>query len=196
MENVCHTSAVTLTYIFLVGYLSEVTVARHTSRTITSYTKRSLFSSGDVLLCTLHRTSGDAHQCPHHPRHHRRALLRNLPSSPGQKSHSVCFIWGSQYVMITLLCELCLSPSCFFQASIVWTKTKACATCLVSWLFAFGLTAPIISITTFTPDPDTPVCITSVNNNMQKTLDKFSMAFMGQAVEQNIKMSVYAFKVG
>ena len=49
------------------------------------------------------------------------------------------------------------------QASIVWTKTKACLTCLVAWLFAFGLTAPIISITTFTPDPDTPACLTSVS---------------------------------
>lgn len=50
------------------------------------------------------------------------------------------------------------------QASIVWTKTKACLTCLVSWLFAFGLTAPIISITTFTPGPPVPACLTSVDN--------------------------------
>ena len=55
-------------------------------------------------------------------------------------------------------------PFSLHQASIVWNKTKACKTCLMSWLFAFGLTAPIISITTFTPDPDTPVCITSVRD--------------------------------
>ena len=66
--------------------------------------------------------------------------------------------------VISLPCTSLVSSCSPPQASIVWTKTKACLTCLVSWLFAFGLTAPVISITTFTPDPEMPACLTSVDN--------------------------------
>ena len=50
------------------------------------------------------------------------------------------------------------------QAGIVWTKTKACLTCLVSWLIAFTFTAPIFSITQYTFDPEKPACMTEVDD--------------------------------
>ena len=81
------------------------------------------------------------------------------PRADGRNSRNLGHILSPNLALIFSA----LVKSLFFQASIVWTKTKACATCLVSWLFAFGLTAPVISITTFTADPDTPACLTNVS---------------------------------
>ena len=53
------------------------------------------------------------------------------------------------------------------QAGVVWTKSKACLTCLIAWLFAFGLTAPVLAMIEYTPKP-TPVCLTSVDNSWSK----------------------------
>lgn len=54
------------------------------------------------------------------------------------------------------------------KAGIVWTKSKACLTCLISWLFAFGFTAPILAMVTYTHDPESPVCLTEVDNFWSK----------------------------
>ncbi|TRY78556.1 hypothetical protein TCAL_11695, partial [Tigriopus californicus] len=54
------------------------------------------------------------------------------------------------------------------QAGVVWTKSKACMTCIIAWLFAFGLTAPVLAMIEYTPDPVSPVCLTSVDNFWSK----------------------------
>ena len=51
----------------------------------------------------------------------------------------------------------------------VWTKSKACLTCLISWLFAFSLTAPILAMVQYTHDPVSPVCQTSVDKIWSKS---------------------------
>ncbi len=65
------------------------------------------------------------------------------------------------------------------QAGIVCTKSKACLTCLVIWLFAFGLTAPILAMIEYTIPPEEeppagsgsgsdPACFTHVDTYWQK----------------------------
>ena len=55
------------------------------------------------------------------------------------------------------------------RAGVVWTKSKACLTCLVAWLFAFGLTAPILAMIEYTAKPDEdPGCLTRVDTYWQK----------------------------
>ncbi len=50
------------------------------------------------------------------------------------------------------------------QAGVVWTKRKACFTCIVAWIFSFGLTAPVMAMVDYNPDPDSDKasCLTSV----------------------------------
>ena len=46
------------------------------------------------------------------------------------------------------------------QAGEVCTKTKACFTCFVTWIIAFGLTAPVLAIVKFDHKEDS--CLTDV----------------------------------
>ena len=54
------------------------------------------------------------------------------------------------------------------QAGVVWTKRKACLTCVVAWLLAFLLTAPVMAMVTYKEDPKAPVCLTSVKHPLAK----------------------------
>ena len=49
------------------------------------------------------------------------------------------------------------------------TKTKACLTCLVCWLFGFAVTTPVLVWTSFTPDDEAPLCLTSVDSLAAKS---------------------------
>lgn len=99
-------------------------------------------------------------------------------------------LWVSHSSVLTILAitveryyAICLS----LQAGQVWTKSKACITCVIAWLFAFGLTAPgqscrpqlvgqkfslldarlfistVLAMIEYTPDETSPVCQTQVN---------------------------------
>ncbi len=55
------------------------------------------------------------------------------------------------------------------KASVVCTKSKACLTCCVIWLFAFGLTSPILAMIEYTSIPgEDPGCMTNAKTHWQK----------------------------
>ena len=57
------------------------------------------------------------------------------------------------------------------RASVVCTKRKACLTCIVIWIFAFGLTSPILATIEYTaPNAinEDPHCLTQVNTYWTK----------------------------
>ncbi len=58
------------------------------------------------------------------------------------------------------------------RAGEICTKKKACFTCVVVWLFAFGLTAPILAMVEYAdpkePEQPDPVCLTVVETYWQK----------------------------
>ena len=51
------------------------------------------------------------------------------------------------------------------RASVVCTKRMACFTCFVVWIFAFGLTSPILATIEYTDDMQ---CLTQVNTYWPK----------------------------
>ena len=51
------------------------------------------------------------------------------------------------------------------RASLVCTKRMACLTCFVVWMFAFGLTSPILATIEYTEDMQ---CLTQVNTYWPK----------------------------
>ena len=56
------------------------------------------------------------------------------------------------------------------KASVVCTKSKACLTCIMVWIMAFGLTSPVLAMITYTsggPNTD-PGCYTNVETYWQK----------------------------
>ena len=56
------------------------------------------------------------------------------------------------------------------QATSVCTKSKACITCFIIWIFAFGLTAPILAMIEYTTGSEAsePACFTNVDFYWQK----------------------------
>ena len=66
--------------------------------------------------------------------------------------------------MLTISLILCI------KASEICTKTKACLTCVIVWIFAFGLTSPILAMIEYIgakPNED-PACLTHVDTYWQK----------------------------
>ena len=71
--------------------------------------------------------------------------------------------------ILAITCERYYAICLPLQANLVCTKSKACITCLVVWICAFGLTAPILTTIEYkTEEGSDTVCYTQVDSYWQK----------------------------
>ena len=76
--------------------------------------------------------------------------------------------------ILAITCERYYAICLPLQANLVCTKSKACITCLVVWICAFGLTAPILTMIEYqTAVGSDPSCFTQVDSHWQKFYHTF-----------------------
>ena len=72
--------------------------------------------------------------------------------------------------ILAITCERYYAICLPLKANLVCTKSKACITCLVVWICAFGLTAPILTTIEYTTEAGSDsVCYTWVDSYWQKS---------------------------
>ena len=72
--------------------------------------------------------------------------------------------------ILAITCERYYAICLPLKANLVCTKSKACITCLVVWICAFGLTAPILTTIEYTTEVGSDsVCYTWVDSYWQKS---------------------------